>query len=89
MVDALSLLGMNLWGSSGGGGATHEVEPDRCLLAGIDFRGAIMVDLGLGFGKHKKWEKEQRGQPKFVLGGNEEPVWLFKRIKIFARYIAT
>ena len=39
---------MNLWGSSGGGGAAREVELDYCLLAGIDFRGAIVVDLGLG-----------------------------------------
>ena len=23
-----------------GGGSAHEVEPDHCLLAGVDFRGA-------------------------------------------------
>ena len=48
---------MNLSGSSGGGGAAREVEPDRCLLAGIDFRGAMVVDLGLGICKHKKKKK--------------------------------
>ena len=45
---------MNLWGSSGGGGAAREVEPDGCLFVEIDFCGAIGVDLGLGFGKHRK-----------------------------------
>ena len=24
-----------------------EVEPDRCLLAGVNFRGAMAIDLGL------------------------------------------
>ena len=58
---------MNLCGSSGGGGAAREVEPDPCLLIGIDFRGAMVVDLGLGFCKHKKngREREERFS-KFV-----------------------
>ena len=43
---------MNLCGSSKGGGAAHEVEPDRCLLAGVDFRGAMVVDLRLEICKH-------------------------------------
>ena len=43
---------MNLCGSFGGGGVSSEVEPDRYLLAGIDFYGAMVVDLGLGFCKH-------------------------------------
>ena len=38
---------MNLCGSSGWGGAAHEVEPDHCLLVGVDFRGAMVVGLGL------------------------------------------
>ena len=40
---------MNLWGSSERGGATREVNLDLCVFAGIDFRGAIRVNLGLGF----------------------------------------
>ena len=52
---------MNLCGSYGRGGATREVEPDRCLLAGIDFRGAIVVNLGLGICEHKKKKKKLRG----------------------------
>ena len=43
---------MNLCGSFGGGGAASEVEPDRYLLAGVDFRGAMVVDLGLEICKH-------------------------------------
>ena len=63
-------------GSSGGGGVTRKVEPDRCLLAGINFRGAMVVDLGLGICKHKKkkkkkQERERKGQPNFMWGGNE------------------
>ena len=57
---------MNLWGSFGGGGVARKVEPNRCLFSWIDFRGAIVVDLGLGFGKHKKREIEQKGQPKLM-----------------------
>ena len=36
-------------GGGGGVGATPEVELDLCLFTGINFRGAIRVDLGLGF----------------------------------------
>ena len=55
---------MNLCGSSGVGGAAREVEPDSCLLAGVDFRGAMVVDLGLEICKHsKKRKKERKGQP--------------------------
>ena len=45
---------MNLCGSSGGGGVAREVEQDRCLLAGVDFHGAMVVDLGLEICKHSK-----------------------------------
>ena len=58
---------MNRWGSSGGGGAACEVEPDRYLLAGVDFLGAMDVDLGLGICKQdKKQEIERKGHPKVV-----------------------
>ena len=58
---------MNRRGSSGRGGATREVEPDRCLLAGVDFLGSIDVDLGLGIYKQdKKQEWERKGKPKVV-----------------------
>ena len=53
---------MNLCGSSGGGGASCEVEPDRCLLAGVDFHGAMVVDLGLGIYKKKKKRRGKGGQ---------------------------
>ena len=56
---------MNLWGSSGGGGATHEVELDRCLFTEIDFYGATRVDLGLGFSKHRKRDRG-KGSREFV-----------------------
>ena len=29
-----------------------EAEPDRCLLAGVNFHGAMVVDLRLGIWKH-------------------------------------
>ena len=29
-----------------GGGTTREVELDRCLLVGVDFLGAMVVDFG-------------------------------------------
>ena len=61
---------MNPCGSSGKGGAACEVEPDRCLLVGIDFCGAMVVDLGLGFCKHKKKKKGEREERagKFRVG---------------------
>ena len=55
---------MNLCGSSGGGGDASEVEPDYCFLAKIDFRGAMVVDLGLGICKHKKKKKKQERERK-------------------------
>ena len=62
---------MNLCGSSGGGGAAREVEPDYCLLAGINFPRAIVVDLGLRFCKHKKKKGRERrkGDQKLWGGG--------------------
>ena len=65
---------MNLCGSSGGGGAACEVEPDLYLLAWIDFLGAMVVDLGLWICKHKKkkkkkQERERKGQPNLHGGG--------------------
>ena len=60
---------MNLCGSSRGGGAAREVDLDCCLLVGIDFRGAMVIDLGLGFCNTKKTgERERKERPKFVWG---------------------
>ena len=76
---------MNLCGSFGGGGTTREVEPDCCLLVGIDFRGAMVVDLGLGFYKHKKRgerEREERATKFEWGGGNENPFEFLKDSKI-------
>ena len=70
MVDSLGLYGNKLVGilPGGGGGVALEVEPDLYLFAGIDFRGAIRVDLGLGFRQTKKneRERERKGNQKFV-----------------------
>ena len=70
---------MNLCGSSGGSGAAHEVKPDRCLLAGIDFMGAMVVDLGVEICKHKKKMREGEDQStKISWGKNEQPVGYLK-----------
>ena len=62
---------MNLLGSSDGGGrggeVASEVELALCLFVGIDFRGAIKVDLGLGCRQTKKM-RENGGK------GNQELV---------------
>ena len=60
---------MNLLGSSEGGGATCEVESALCLFAGINFRGAIGVDLGLGFSADKEMREREEGQPRILFGG--------------------
>ena len=46
MVDSLGLPGNEPVGILREGGAAREVEPDLCHFTGIDFRGAIGVDLG-------------------------------------------
>ena len=75
MIDCSTSQEMNLCGSFGGGGAAHEVEPDRCLLAWIDFCGAMVVDIGLGICKHKKKKKKKKTREgeeraaKFHVGG--------------------
>ena len=58
---------MNRCGSSGGGGAACEVEPDRCRLARVDFLGAMEVDLGVQICKNnKKRDRKMKGQPKVM-----------------------
>ena len=70
------------------------MESDSCLLAGVDFCGAMVVDLGLGICKHKK-KKKRNGKEraaKFVCvcgvggggGGNEHPFGYLKGSKIRA-----
>ena len=55
---------MNRRGSSEGGGAAREVEPERCLLARVDFLGAIRVDFDYRFANtEKKGTRERKGQP--------------------------
>ena len=61
---------MNLCGSFEGGGVAREVESDRCLFFGIDFCGAMVVDIRLGICKHTK-KKTREGEEmavKFVWG---------------------
>ena len=58
---------MNRCGSSRGGGAAREVEPDRCPLAGVDFLGAIAVELGMQISKkNKKRDRKRKTQQKFA-----------------------
>ena len=72
-----------MFGSSGGGGAAREVESDRCLLAGVDFRGAMVVDLGLEICKHSKETKEgEERVAKCVWGENDQPFEYLKGSKI-------
>ena len=56
----------NQCGSSGGGGATHEVELNHCHLAGVDFLGAMEVDLGRRYAKitKKKTKREEERAAK-------------------------
>ena len=73
---------MNLWGSSRGSGAAHEVEPDRYLFSKTGFHGAIGVDLGLGFGTQKnergrERERERKEQPRIHVGGKMKSMWGF------------
>ena len=67
---------MNRCGSSRGGGASHEVELDRCRLAGVDFLGAMEVDLwGRSAKKHKENERGSRKGSKMEGGGkNDRPL---------------
>ena len=60
MVDPIASRKMNRCGSFGGGGAAREVELDRCLLAEINFLGAMVDDRGVEICKHKK--KRERGR---------------------------
>ena len=62
---------MNLCGSSGGGGTAHEVELDQRLLVGIEFHGAIVVYLRLGFCKHRKRERERAERATKIRVGRE------------------
>ena len=53
---------MNRCGSFEGGGAAREVEPDRYHLVGVDFLGAMEVDLWGGYAKiARKMRKEVEG----------------------------
>ena len=45
---------MNRCGSSRGGGAARDVEPDRCRLAGVDLLGAMEVEPGVQICKNNK-----------------------------------
>ena len=75
---------MNRCGSSGGGGAAHEVEPKHCLLAGVDFLGAIVVDFGYRYANTTKKKIEEEGGPKVVWRENVKVVRVFIGLKIFA-----
>ena len=58
-------------GSSGGGGATRDVELERCRLVGTVFFSAIIVIDGLKYEKknaHKK-KHETKGHTKNCLEG--------------------
>ena len=50
---------MNRCGSSGEGGVTREVEPDRCHLVRMGFLGAMEVDLCGRYAKNTKKKREE------------------------------
>ena len=58
-----------------GGGAAHKVEPDRCHLAGVDFLGAMEVDLwSRSAKKHKENKRGSRKGSKMAgVGKNYHP----------------
>ena len=55
------------------------MESDLCIFTGIDFRGAIRVNIGLRFQQTKKTRERERereregerekGQPRICVGG--------------------
>ena len=56
---------MNRLGSSGGGGAAHDVELERFCLAGTDFLGSIVVAIGYKSAKrHTRQQQEMKGRTK-------------------------
>ena len=58
---------MKRCGSSGGGGAARDVEPERCHLVGTVFLGAIVVTDSSKSEKkkmHTRRNKRRRGAPK-------------------------
>ena len=75
---------MKRCGSSGGGGAAWDVEPERCLLAGTVFLGAIVVTDGSKSEKKKMAHKKNRrrwGTQKWV-EGKKWPSRVFKEAGI-------
>ena len=61
MIDPLSLPGNEPTWIFRERGVAHEVEPERCRLAGVDFLGAIEVNLGVQICKNNK---NNRGREK-------------------------
>ena len=59
---------MNRYGSSEGGGAARELEPDRFRLAQVDFLGAMEVDLWSRSTKKKKKKKTREEAEKAANG---------------------
>ena len=75
VIDPLDLPGNEPVWIVRRGGAAGEVEPDHCLLAGIDFLGAMVVDLGVKICKHNK-KKMREGEERAanrVGAKNEDP----------------
>ena len=73
-------------GSSGGGGVTRDVEPERCRLAGMVFLGAVVVTYGLKSEKKNAHKKKQEINGRAKTGGgkkNGQPrVFIGVRIRV-------
>ena len=61
---------MNRCGSSEGGGTAREVEPDHCHFVGVNFLGAMEVDMWGRFSKiARKMREEVEGAAKMSVEG--------------------
>ena len=80
---------MNRCGSSRGGGTSREVELDRCLLARINFLGAMVVDRGVEICKHNKKTRagEERAAKSRVEGKMKRCAGIYRAQNI-PRYAA-
>ena len=81
---------MNRCGSSRGGGDAREVEPHRCLLTGINFLGAMVVDRGVEICKHnKKMREGEERVAKIHVEGKMKRCASLCRAQNIRRYAAT
>ena len=69
-------------------GVAREVEPDRCHLVGVDFLGAMKVDLwGRSAKKHKENEQGSRRGNKMACGGKNDRLRGYIGPKLFTAFL--